>query len=69
MHNTPLIQQQHARAMRHHFTDAERWLWQRLRARQLLGWKFRRQHPLGGFYKEAGFFHKLVSPATCPGMV
>ncbi len=30
-------------------TDAERWLWQRLRDRELCGFKFRRQHPIGPF--------------------
>lgn len=36
-----------AKALRKESTDAERWLWQRLRNRELLGWKFRRQHPIG----------------------
>ena len=31
--------------MRCHMTDAEMWLWQRLRSRQLAIYKFRRQHP------------------------
>jgi very-short-patch-repair endonuclease len=31
-------------------TDAERKLWSALRGRQLLGRKFRRQHPAKGFY-------------------
>ncbi len=30
-------------------TDAERLLWQHLRGRQMLGQKFRRQHPIGPF--------------------
>lgn len=30
-------------------TDAETHLWQHLRARQILGFKFRRQHPIGNF--------------------
>jgi len=30
-------------------TDAERKLWQRLRVKQLRGWKFRRQHPYGDY--------------------
>lgn len=34
-----------ARALRRSLTDAERLLWQRLRDRQLGGFKFRRQHP------------------------
>ncbi|RMG34993.1 MAG: DUF559 domain-containing protein [Gammaproteobacteria bacterium] len=39
----------HARAVRHNPTDAERHLWQRLRNRQLQGFKFRRQHPVGPY--------------------
>jgi len=30
-------------------TLAERRLWQRLRGKQLYGWKFRRQHPYGNY--------------------
>ena len=40
---------QHARRLRRHHTDVERKLWERLRARQVLGFKFRRQHPIGDF--------------------
>ena len=36
-----------ARTLRKDSTDAERCLWQRLRNRELLGWKFRRHHPIG----------------------
>jgi very-short-patch-repair endonuclease len=32
-----------ARELRHNMTDAERVLWQHLRANQLGGWHFRRQ--------------------------
>ncbi len=39
----------HARALRHDSTDAERALWHILRARRFLGYKFRRQHPIGPF--------------------
>ncbi len=42
-------------------TDAERKLWAALRNRQLGGFKFRRQHPLGPYVLD--FFdetHKLV---------
>jgi very-short-patch-repair endonuclease len=38
-----------SRALRTHATDAERLLWQRLRARQLDGARFRRQHPISSF--------------------
>ncbi|WP_430407494.1 endonuclease domain-containing protein [Hydrogenophaga sp.] len=38
----------HARALRRDMTDAERKLWSGLRGEQL-GFKLRRQHPLGNF--------------------
>ncbi len=38
-----------AREMRHEPTPAENTLWQRLRKKQLLGSKFRRQHPIDRF--------------------
>ena len=36
-----------ARALRRQQTEAETLLWKHLRSRQLLGLKFRRQHPIG----------------------
>jgi very-short-patch-repair endonuclease len=38
-----------SRSLRRSQTDAERHLWSRLRDRQLVGVKFRRQHPIGPF--------------------
>lgn len=38
------------RELRRHATDAEHLLWWRLRARQLEGAKFRRQHPVGPYF-------------------
>ena len=38
-----------ARSLRRTDADAEMQLWQALRSRQLTGWKFRRQHPVGPF--------------------
>ncbi|GIK98763.1 MAG: hypothetical protein BroJett029_29720 [Alphaproteobacteria bacterium] len=38
-----------AKALRRRSTDAERRLWQHLRNRQLGGFKFRRQHPIGRY--------------------
>jgi adenine-specific DNA-methyltransferase len=35
--------------LRKNLTDAERWLWQRLRNREFSGWKFRRQHSIGPY--------------------
>ena len=39
----------YARELRNSATDAERRLWQRLRRRQLNGFKFRRQRPVGPY--------------------
>jgi very-short-patch-repair endonuclease len=44
----PTIRQR-ARELRRKQTPAEQRLWQRLRASQLAGHKFRRQHPIGRF--------------------
>ncbi|WP_375206371.1 endonuclease domain-containing protein [Hyphococcus sp.] len=38
-----------ARYLRRNQTDAERRLWSALRRKGLGGWRFRRQHPLGGY--------------------
>jgi len=38
-----------ARDLRRRQSDAERILWSKIRARQLMGIKFRRQHPVGGY--------------------
>jgi very-short-patch-repair endonuclease len=40
---------QRARELRQPLTPAEERLWQTLRSRQIQGYKFRRQHPLGRF--------------------
>ena len=39
----------HARRMRREPTTAEKHLWQKLRRRQIGGYKFRRQHPIGHY--------------------
>jgi very-short-patch-repair endonuclease len=39
----------HARHLRNNATEAERRLWQHLRRRQLNGFKFRRQRPIGRY--------------------
>jgi very-short-patch-repair endonuclease len=41
-----------ARALRRGQTDAEALLWSKLRSRQMLGLKFRRQHPLGNYFAD-----------------
>ena len=38
-----------ARSLRRDMTDAERLLWRHLRQRQIEGYKFRRQHPVGHY--------------------
>ena len=38
-----------ARQLRRHMTDAEQLLWRHLRRRQLAGYRFRRQHPVGPY--------------------
>ncbi len=44
-----ISQKQKRQYLRNHATDAERILWSRLKGRQLLGYKFRRQHGIGVF--------------------
>jgi len=53
-----------ARRLRATMTDAERRLWSVLRSRQLDGFKFRRQHPLGPYILDfACIEHRLVIEA------
>lgn len=50
-----------ARRLRRNQTDAERKLWQKLRHRQLIGARFRRQHPIGPFIADfCSTEHRLV---------
>lgn len=44
-----VVQKIRAKQLRKNSTDAERLLWRVLRSRQLAGYKFRRQQPMGGF--------------------
>jgi very-short-patch-repair endonuclease len=46
---TTEVVQERARELRRQQTPAERKLWARLRGKKLLGFKFRRQHPIGRF--------------------
>ncbi|HEX2725315.1 MAG TPA: endonuclease domain-containing protein [Beijerinckiaceae bacterium] len=41
-----------ARRLRNDLTDAERKLWYRLNNRQLAGWKFVRQEPIGPYFAD-----------------
>jgi very-short-patch-repair endonuclease len=43
------MSRQHARDLRKNMTDAERFVWQRIRYRQMGGHKFRRQVELGSY--------------------
>ena len=45
----PLRVKQRARRMRKEMTDAERAVWMKVRGKQLLGYGFRRQHPIGDY--------------------
>jgi len=45
-------QKERARKFRREETDAEKKLWSRLRGRQLNGFKFRRQFPIGPFFTD-----------------
>jgi very-short-patch-repair endonuclease len=47
--NRSIIDNSLQRKLRSHLTDAEKRLWQRLRGRQIAGFKFRRQHPFLDF--------------------
>jgi very-short-patch-repair endonuclease len=49
-----------ARDLRKHMTDAERLLWRCLRDRQLGGYKFRHQHPIGPFIVDFTCLEKKI---------
>jgi len=49
-----------ARNLRKRFTDAEKLLWRYLRAKQLEGFKFRRQQPIGNYIVDFVCFEKRV---------
>ena len=49
-----------AKELRKNSTDAERPLWQKLRAHQLAGYKFRRQRPVGPYIVDFVCFEKQV---------
>ena len=42
-------QKTHSRQLRKNMTDVERLLWLKIRSRQLLGYRFRRQHPIKNY--------------------
>ncbi|MHB1381499.1 MAG: endonuclease domain-containing protein [Thermoleophilia bacterium] len=49
-----------SRNLRKNSTDAERILWRRLRARQLAGYRFRRQQPVGKYIVDFVCFEKRL---------
>lgn len=49
MQRLPQHTKDFSRKLRSEMTDAESCLWRRLRARQIHGLKFRRQHPVGKY--------------------
>ena len=49
-----------ARALRKNSTDTERRLWQHLRLRQIGGYKFRRQQPLGPYIADIACLEKRL---------
>ena len=49
-----------ARQLRRNQTDAEKHLWQLLRNRQLSGYKFRRQHPIGPYIADFVCLESMV---------
>jgi len=57
----PSTPRERARRLRNEETEAERFLWARLRARQLSGAKFRRQCPIGPFIADfCCLEHRLI---------
>ncbi|WP_395828588.1 endonuclease domain-containing protein [Elstera sp.] len=50
-----------ARHLRQTMTDAERRPWSALRERQLGGWKFRRQHPIGPYILDFACLEKNLA--------
>jgi very-short-patch-repair endonuclease len=49
-----------AKELRRNSTDAERVLWQQLRAHRLVGYKFRRQQPVGRYIVDFVCFEKQL---------
>jgi very-short-patch-repair endonuclease len=58
--NKSILKPRLQRRLRNTPTDAERHLWQRLKARQLEGCKFRRQHPFRDFILDFVCLERLV---------
>ena len=57
-----MISEKHliAKILRKNFTDTERLLWKYLRAKQMEGYKFRRQEPIGSYIVDFVCYEKLL---------
>ena len=60
MMNRPGLQVATARHNRHNLTDAERAFWRRVRYRQLGGFRFRRQAPIGPYIVDFVCFERRL---------
>jgi len=49
-----------AKALRKNFTSTERFLWRHLRAKQMEGYKFRRQEPIGNYIVDFVCHEKMI---------
>ena len=49
-----------AKSLRKRSTEAEKYLWNHLKAKQLEGFKFRRQQPIGNYIVDFISFEKLI---------
>lgn len=56
----PINLTQAAKELRRNATDAEQLLWKHLKARQLEGWKFRRQEQIGRFIADFVCYEKGI---------
>jgi len=60
MHKSRTLLTNHAKALRNNPTDAEKFLWQKLKSSQLEGVRFRRQEPIEGYIVDFVSFEKRI---------
>jgi very-short-patch-repair endonuclease len=58
--NETLLTEQRARSLRNKATDAEKELWKQLRNKQVLGARFRRQHPINDYIADFVSFDAML---------
>jgi very-short-patch-repair endonuclease len=58
--NEAILTEQRARTLRNEATDAERALWKQLRSKQVLGARFRRQHPINDYIADFVSFDAML---------